>query len=152
MSPDEYVQELCDLSSFPREQLIAIGYLRHAASLFEAGIHPEEAAMYLEGAEGLLEMVAEDVGIELLDHGFVLRVDHEQPDITVSRTATVANTSGVRRYFPEVELHDDDVVEITFEGDVNLYFITVNDRHYLESQATHEESGCECLRHVLGVK
>lgn len=151
MTPDQYVEALSLKSDLKVENLIEIGYLQHAQSLLEAGIDPDEALEYLEGSLDLLEMVEEDTGIKLLDHGFRLFVYADDPCLSILRCSTVGELPAVRKYFPDIVLSDDSSVKIIFTGDVNLYSVEIDDKHCLDYQATHEKSGAKCLKKILGL-
>ena len=152
MTIDEFLKNLSDLSGCSLEFLIRSGYRTYAQELIDADMDPcpDDALMYLEGALGLVEMVEEDTGIKLLEHGFTFKPSIDE-GVLVSRVATVSETPGVIKYFKNVTLVGDELVTIEFEGDINLFTVQVQDQE-LEPQATHEPSGAKCFKKLLGFK
>lgn len=152
MTIDEFLKKLSDLSGCSLEFLIRSGYSVYAQELIDADIElcPDDAWLYLQGALGVVEMVEEDTGIKILEHGFTFKPSIDE-GVLVSRVATVSETPGLTKYFKNPNLAGDDLVTIEFEGDINLFTVQVQDQE-LESQATHEPSGAKCLKKILGFK
>lgn len=155
ITPEQFIEQLSVLSYFSIEQLNQIGYREYAVSLLSEGLSPDadEAAMYLEAVEGLGTMILEEMGINLLQHGFKFSVGGSGPEVKVSRVSTVGDLPGVLEFFPGESFDGAAEVLIEFEADSDLFQVIIIDEYpyLLDYMPALEAGGRYCFERILGL-
>lgn len=155
VSVEQFIEQLSVLSDFSVERLNEIGYRGYALSLLNEGLSPDadEAALYLEAVEGLRTMILEEIGIDLIQHGFKFSVGGSGPEVKVSRDSFVSELPGVLEFFPGETFDEGADVLIEFEADSDLFQVVITDgyHYHLDYQPALEPDGLYCLERILGL-
>lgn len=155
VSVEQFIQRLSVLSDLSVERLNAIGYRGYALSLLNEGLSPDadEAALYLEAVERLRTMILEEIGIDLIQHGFKFSVGGSGPEVKVSRVSTVGGLPGVLEFFPGETFDMSAELHIEFEADSDLFEVVIIDKapYFLDYTPALEAEGRHRLERILGL-